>query len=190
MLLLCLQAGPNRYAIVATRVIELVPSVALRSLPQAPSFLAGLLGYRGKVVPVIDLGSLFCSVPCRNRLSTRIILVNDAPNDHNQEQSVVTPSSEKQIGKLSNLTSEMNVLGLIGEQVSDLINIEPERLIPTPVQLPQLSFLDAIVQTDGGILQLIAVERIRETVLCGDILNQGSVREQSPLNAETRISRD
>lgn len=185
MLLLCLQAGPNRYAIAAKRVIELVPSVALRPLPHAPSFLAGLLGYRGNVVPVIDLGSLFCSVPCRNCLSTRIILVNDAPFDHNQEQDVVTPSSEKQVPKPSNLTSQMSVLGLIGEQVSDLTNIEPERFIPTPVQLPQLPFLDAIVQTDDGILQLIAVERIRETVLSGHILNQGSAWEQSSLKAET-----
>ena len=54
-----------------------------RSIPHAPSFLAGLLGFRGKVIPVIDLGLLLSSVPCRDCLSTRIILVNDAPGDHN-----------------------------------------------------------------------------------------------------------
>ena len=60
MLLLTLKAGANRYAIDVARVIELVPRVELRAIPHAPPFLAGLLGYRGKVIPVIDLGLLFC----------------------------------------------------------------------------------------------------------------------------------
>src|SRR5580698_4666195 len=85
MLLLTLKAGANHYAIDVARVIELVPRVELRTIPHAPPFLAGLLGYRGKVIPVIDLGLLLDSEPSRDCLSTRIILVNDAPVDHNRE---------------------------------------------------------------------------------------------------------
>ena len=83
-MLLTFTAGPNRYAIDVARIVEIVPRVELRPIPHAPAFLAGLLGYRGKVVPVIDLGLLLDAAPCRDRLSTRIILVNDAPGDHNQ----------------------------------------------------------------------------------------------------------
>ena len=68
----------------SARVVELVPRVELRPVPHAPAFLAGLLGYRGKVVPVIDLGVLLELAPCRGSLSTRIILVNDAPGDQNR----------------------------------------------------------------------------------------------------------
>ena len=82
MLLLTFKAGANRYAIDVARIIELVPHVELTTIPHAPSFLAGLLGFRGSVIPVIDLGLLLNSVPCRDCLSTRIILVNDAPGDH------------------------------------------------------------------------------------------------------------
>ena len=63
MLLLILKAGANRYAIDVARIIELVPRVDLRTIPHAPSFLAGLLGYRGSVIPVIDLGLLLESEP-------------------------------------------------------------------------------------------------------------------------------
>ena len=63
MLLLTFKAGANRYAIDVARVIELVPRVELRTIPHAPPFLAGLLGYRGKVIPVIDLGLLLNSEP-------------------------------------------------------------------------------------------------------------------------------
>ena len=65
MLLLTFTAGANRYAVDVARVVELVPRVELRSVPHAPPFLAGLLGYRGKVVPVIDLGLLLGALPCR-----------------------------------------------------------------------------------------------------------------------------
>ena len=95
MLLLTFKAGANRYAIDVARVIELVPRVELRTIPHAPSFLAGLLGYRGKVIPVIDLGLLLNSAPCRDCLSTRIILVNDAPGDHNSGTDAPDRSSDR-----------------------------------------------------------------------------------------------
>src|SRR4051812_23556435 len=84
MLLLTFTAGANRFAVDVARVVELVPKVELRPIPHAPAFLAGLLGYRGRVVPVIDLGLLLGASACPDRLSTRIILVNDAPGDHNR----------------------------------------------------------------------------------------------------------
>src|ERR1700678_1819183 len=86
MLLLTFTVGPNRYAIDVARIVELVPRVDRRSVPHAPAFLAGLLGYRGNVVPVIDLCLLLDAAPCRDCLSTRIILVRDALDDHNQSR--------------------------------------------------------------------------------------------------------
>src|SRR6516162_3614683 len=83
MLLLTFKVGPNRYAIDTARVVELIPRVALRPVPHAPAFLVGLLGYRGKIVPVIDLGLLLDTAPCRDHLSTRIMLVNHGQGGEN-----------------------------------------------------------------------------------------------------------
>jgi chemotaxis-related protein WspB len=179
MLLLTLKVGPNRYAIDATRVIELVPRVELRSIPHAPSFLAGLLGYRGQNVPVIDLGSLFCSIPCRDCLSTRIILVNDAPGDHLQESGTSAPSRANEDPKTSDPARNPGLLGLIGEQVSELTYARSDQVVASPVPLLQAPFLGAIVQTEGGILQMIVVERIRETALGARIPDQEAIRELS-----------
>ena len=79
MLLLTFRAAENLYAIDVARVVEVVPRINLRQLPHAPGFLAGVFDYRGKVVPVVDLGVLLGSESCRDRLSTRIILVNSRP---------------------------------------------------------------------------------------------------------------
>jgi chemotaxis-related protein WspB len=187
MLLLTLKAGANRYAIDITRVIELVPRVELRMIPHAPPFLAGLLGYRGKVIPVIDLGLLLESGPCRDWLSTRIILVNDGPDDHNSGKDSADASSENRPYSSTDSARGTSVLGLIGEQVSDLTDVQPDQLIPAPVQLAAAPFLGAIVQTEAGIVQLIAVERIRESSLGRHILDQGAAWSPHPLTAEARM---
>ena len=81
MLLLTFRAAESLYAVDVARVVEVVPRIDLRRLPHAPAFLAGVFDYRGMVVPVVDLGILLGSEACRDRLSTRIILVDSRPAD-------------------------------------------------------------------------------------------------------------
>src|SRR3954451_8554304 len=68
MLLLTFRVSDDLYAVAAERVVEVVPRVELRPIPHAPACLAGLFNYRGKAVPVIDLGILLGSTPCLERL--------------------------------------------------------------------------------------------------------------------------
>ena len=54
MLFLLFQLGKERYALEATRVVEVVPLLALKQLPQAPKGVAGIFNYRGRPVPAGD----------------------------------------------------------------------------------------------------------------------------------------
>jgi chemotaxis-related protein WspB len=165
MLLLTFTVGPNRYAIDVARIVELVPRVELRPIPHAPAFLAGLLGYRGNVVPVIDLCLLFDVAACRDCLSTRIILVHDASDQHNQSKPDRRDASEDIDAKRPHRVRLSNLLGLIAEHVSDLTYARPEQVMPVPVSVPEAPYLGAVVQTDQGIVQLIAIERVRDSTL-------------------------
>ncbi len=167
MLLLTFNAGVNRYAIDSIRVVELIPRVDLRSIPHAPSFLVGLLAYRGKVVPVIDLGLVLADTRCGQSLSTRIILVNHAPGDQNRWKNDRDGSVTNGGPRPSGQKRDADLLGLVAERVSDLTYVKPEEIIPAPVHIPDVPYLDAIVQTDQGIVQLIAVDRLRDTLLRG-----------------------
>jgi chemotaxis-related protein WspB len=149
MLLLTFTAAGEHYALDVSGVIELVPRVELRAIPHAPAFLAGLLGYRGEVVPVIDLGLLLGSSPCADRLSTRIILVKSAPGGQNRGYG--TRDADRGPERL---------LALIAEKVSDLIEVAAEQVVPAPVHLPQAPYLDAIARTDRGFVPMIAVEKL------------------------------
>jgi chemotaxis-related protein WspB len=165
MLLLTFTAGGNSYAVDTAWVVELVPRVELRKVPHAPVFLVGLLGYRGKVVPVIDLGLLLDVGPSRDCLSTRIILLNDSPGAHNCWNQDQEGSHDEPREARANLILAPSLLGLVAEHVSDLTYAQPAQLVPAPVQLPLTPYLGPVVQTDQGIVQLIVIERLREASL-------------------------
>ena len=145
MLLLTFTAAGEPYALDAAGIVELVPHVGLRAIPHAPTHLAGLLFYRGGVVPVIDLGLLLGSSPCADRLSTRIILVKSPAGGQNRGDGSAGAYREPRL------------LGLIAERVIDLVEIEPDRIAPAPVQLARAPYLGAIARTDRGFVPLIEV---------------------------------
>lgn len=167
MLLLTFTAGANRYAVDVRRVVKVLPRVELRAIPHAPPVLSGLLEYRGGVVPVLDLGLLLGAGPCHDCLSTRIILVNDAPADLHRNPNQGHDGSRDQIEHHpAHDTGVPALLGLVAEHVDDLTYAEPGQITPAPVLLPQAPYLGAIVQTDRGIVQLIVVESIRSASIC------------------------
>jgi chemotaxis-related protein WspB len=161
MLLLTFTAGANRYAVDVARVVEVLPRVELLIIPHAPAVLAGLLEYRGSVVPVLDLGLLLGSTPCQDCLSTRIILLDDTTGDQDRQNQDHDASRGQMEEARANRKANLCFLGLVAEHVSDLIYAQPEQIKPAPVLLPLTPYLGAIVQTDHGIVQLIVVERVR-----------------------------
>jgi chemotaxis-related protein WspB len=156
MMLLTFTAAGETYALDVAGVVELVPRVGLRAVPHAPAELAGLLEYRGGVVPVIDLGILLGSSPCADRLSTRIILVKGPPARQNREE-------------------ERRLLGLIAEQVIDLVEVEPGQIAPAPVQLARAPYLGGIARTDRGFVPLINVAGL------SSVLEPSSGQVEDPL---------
>lgn len=75
MLLLLFEIGSDRYALNARQIIEVVPLVRLKQIPNTPDYVAGLMNFRGTVIPVIDLCRLLTPFSCENSFSTRYIIV-------------------------------------------------------------------------------------------------------------------
>jgi chemotaxis-related protein WspB len=80
MLLLLFEIGNGRYALEVNQIIEIVPLVKFKKIPHSPDYVAGLMNYRGKGLPVIDLNLLVDSIPFEDLLSTRIIIINNPFN--------------------------------------------------------------------------------------------------------------
>lgn len=87
MLALTFQIGEEKLALDIRRVCEVVPRVRLRTVSGAPTWYAGVLVYRGEVVPVVDLHLLAGAEPCPPHLSSRIILI--APHQYSGDGRLV-----------------------------------------------------------------------------------------------------
>ena len=135
MLVLTFRVAEVPYAVAVRRVVEVVPRVGLRALPHAPAHLAGLLRYRGGVVPVVDLGLLMGAAACRERLDTRIILLDAGHRGG-------------------------GLVGLVAERVDDFRPIDQSRRAVDGLEIGAAPYLGAVFETDDGLLQLIEPDRV------------------------------
>jgi chemotaxis-related protein WspB len=132
-LIFCL--GQERYALEAARVIEVIPRLPLRPQPGAPRFVAGLLNFRGQVVPVLDLGILAADIPCVEQLSTRIILIQYRLKSGGQK-----------------------LLGLIAEAVTDAVKRAQDQFMT--IAAGQAPYLGRIALDEGCMVQCVVPERL------------------------------
>ncbi len=130
MVFLLFQLGPDRYALEARRVVEVLPYVALKRLPLAPKGVAGILNYRGRPVPAVDLSELTLGRPVGECLTTRILLVHH-PDGSGQER----------------------LLGLLVEHATDILRTEPERFVEHGVKLGGAPYLGPLLMDIRGPIQ-------------------------------------
>lgn len=136
MLHLVLQLGPDRYALPARDIIEVLPLVALKSLPGAPRGVAGLLDYRGTAMPVVDLSALALDRPAAPRVSTRLLIVRYTP-PHGSER----------------------LLGLLAERTTEMMKRDPADFRPTGVG-GGARYLGPVVHDQRGIIQRIEIPEL------------------------------
>src|SRR5215813_9324235 len=76
MLFLIFHLGEDWYALNSAEIVQVLPHVAWKVIPQAPPGVAGVINYHGAPVPLIDPKALSLGQVAARHMSTRIILVN------------------------------------------------------------------------------------------------------------------
>lgn len=141
MLLLVFQLASHRFALDSRQVIEVLPLVQFRPLPQAPTGVAGLFSYHGGPVPLLDLAALALGEPSQSRMSTRIILVNYQDG------------------------AETHPLGLLAEKTTDTIRREASDFAPPGVAVDATPYLGPVTNDERGMIQRVEInELLPETV--------------------------
>jgi chemotaxis-related protein WspB len=137
MLFLLFQLGNDRYALEASRVVEVVPLLALKQLPQAPKGVAGIFNYRGRPVPAVDLCALTLNQPARERLSTRIIIVN-----------------------LPDASGAGHLVGLVAEHATEILRREPGDFVESGIRLGSAPYLGPVLMDPQGPIQWVHEQRL------------------------------
>lgn len=137
MLFLYFQLGNDRYALDCSQVIEVVPLLGIKRIPQAPAAVAGAFNYRGKPVPVIDLSVLALGRPARHHMSTRIVIV-------------IYPGAD----------SAQHLLGLIAEKATQTLRRDPADFTESGVVNDDAPYLGPVATDANGLLQWIDVKKL------------------------------
>ena len=137
MLFLLFRLGHDRYAIEAKKVVEVLPLLESKQIPQAPPAVRGVFDFRGQPVPLIDLTQLALGHPVREHLSTRIVLVRH-PDGRGDER----------------------LLGLLAEHVTETMRRDPDAFGSAGVDLPDAPWLGPVASDEGGLVQWLQVEQL------------------------------
>jgi chemotaxis-related protein WspB len=137
VLLLVFQLGEHRYALDSGQIVEVLPQVEYRPIPQAPNGVAGVFNFHGAPVPLIDLAALALGMPSRVRMSTRIVLVN-----------YLEP------------TGETHLLGLLAEKTTETIRRAESDFADSGVAVDSATYLGPVTTDAAGMIQRVEVNRL------------------------------
>ena len=137
MLFLLFRIGKDRYAIEAKQVVEVLPLVECKQIPQAPPAVRGAFDFRGQPVPLIDLTQMALGHPVREHLSTRILLVRHADGRGGER-----------------------LLGLVAEHVTETMRRDPAEFRDSGVELPEARWLGPVASEADGLVQWLQVDAL------------------------------
>ncbi len=146
-------SGGELYAVEINRVSEIIEISQLTRVPKTPEFIRGVINLRGGVVPVIDL-----TAKLGNGLS-----------DITKRSCVVLVSVDQADG--------IQTLGLLVDEVHEIIDIGPADIKPPPVLGDQADtgFIQAMAQV--GQLFIILLQ-VSEVLTHHEIRQAEAIREQ------------
>ncbi|WP_031556346.1 chemotaxis protein CheW [Parvularcula oceani] len=124
----------QEYGIDIMTVREIRGWTAATPLPQAPSYVRGVINLRGAVLPVVDLGTRF-GMPPREESSRSVIIVVQAGTQ---------------------------LVGLIVDAVADILSISHDHLQPTPQVASEAAqaFVESVAAVDERMIQLIRLQEV------------------------------
>jgi len=148
MQLLTFTVAGHPYAVESRTVIEVLPLVSARPIPLMPDYVRGVFTYRGKFVPLIDLGRRFVAdsgpgSAAPPRLSTRVIVVEFTP-------PAAVPGQEARPVRL----------GLIAENVVSIGSATHADATVATMDLAHAPFLGRLFRLGGETIQIILVEHL------------------------------
>lgn len=139
MLMLIFYVGNDCYCCSCDSMIEIVPAIPLKKIPQAPSYVQGLLNYGGEPILVLDLSSIIAGHPSKDSMHTRIMILKN-PEDR-----------------------PIKILGLMAEKIIETRDLTPGLFTEPGLLIKNLSFLDGVYITEQESIQKVNVDQFFKT---------------------------
>lgn len=141
MLMVLFFCGEERFICDCEFIEEVIPCISVDAIENTPAFLLGVANFGGIPVPIIDWSLFIDHHPSQDAMHTRILLFK----------------MEDEEGKKVHL-------GVKAERVTQTVDIDPRKFIPSPVIRPKMPFLGPIFQDEKGLVQVVLVTKLFESL--------------------------
>ncbi|MGD0960142.1 MAG: chemotaxis protein CheW, partial [Methylomonas sp.] len=138
-LLLFRLAKRQRFGINVFKVQEVIQCPPLTQIPNSHYVIRGVAHLRGKTIPVLDLSMAIGMQPLAHDVSSYVIVT-----EYNR-----------------------SVQGFLVGSVDRIINIGWEQVRPPPTGTGKSSYLTAVTEIDGELIEVIDVEKVMKEVIGG-----------------------
>lgn len=144
LLLFRVGATRQRFAINVFKVREVIPCPPLKRVPDAHRNVVGIGNMRGQTIPVIDLASAL-GYRGQQDLENAFVIITEF---------------------------NRNVQGLLVSEVDRILNRNWEEILPPPKGAERGSYMTAITDVEGELIEIVDVEKVLEEVI-------GSIKDVS-----------
>ena len=134
MLILPLEISGETYAMMIDNIKEIIPVVEFIELPSTPEYIKGMINYRGRVCPVIDLSMLLKNIPSKIFLSTRIIMIDSG--------------------------DENCSFGILAQQITETVFIKSDSFEDIPTAMQMSGYIDKTMIMNGQIIPILNPKKI------------------------------
>jgi len=124
--------GKEDFGVHIGRVVEILKSQKIYSLPELPDFISGVIDVRGEVIPLLDLRKRFGAQTETRKC--RIIIVR----------------------------YEDEKIGLLVDEIDKIMQFDPEEISPSPAMFKGLrtEYLTGLGKKEGRLVILLNIERL------------------------------
>ena len=130
----------EEYAVVITKVKEVLDVGVMTKIPRMPSYLCGVINLRGNVVPVVDLGLRLGMTEVEYTVDTCIMILE-----------ILVPGEESTV-----------LMGAVTDSVKTVLEISPENVEPPPrmgIKI-QTNFIQAMAKIDERFMILLNIDEV------------------------------
>ena len=135
---LTFRLGHEVFALDVAKVREVLDLTPITRIPRTPEFMRGVINLRGSVVPVVDLRFGFGMPVTENTVNSCIIVVEVL------------------------LHTETVVIGVLADQVEEVIDLEPEN-IQAPPKIGthvKTEFIQGMGRRDSRFLMILNIDQV------------------------------
>jgi len=132
--LVSFKIGSEEFGVDILKVREIIRMVAITKVPQAPSYVDGVINLRGKVIPIVDLRKRFNLEAKEYDKNTRIVVVDIVGN----------------------------IMGMVVDSVSEVLRLPSNTIEPPPEIVTGINseYINGVAKLDNRLLIFLDLSKV------------------------------